>query len=150
MFYGEKPISIDAKGRVAVPTFFRDGIQEACANKMMLTYSGHSTGSLWLYPRPEWEKVRDQVNKLSEFVSQHRMIKLRVVSSALEVEPDANGRIVLPPGMRQNVGIEKSAVFMGSGNRFEIWNETALARERGDHLEIDMNNASEEMLRLEL
>lgn len=150
MFYGEKPISIDAKGRVAVPTFFRDGIAEVCANKMMLTYSVHARGCLWLYPRPVWEELRDKICGLNEFVKQHRMLKLKVVNSALEVEPDANGRIVLPPKMRQVANVEKHAIFMGAGKRFEIWNEEALATERGDYADINPEEVSEDLLSLEL
>lgn len=150
MFYGEKPISIDAKGRVAVPTCFRDGIAEVCANKLVLTYSVHARGCLWLYPHPIWEELRDQVNGLNEFVRQHRMLKLKVVNSALEVEPDANGRIVLPPKMRQVANVEKHAIFMGAGKRFEIWNEEALAKERGDYTDINAEDVSEDLLRLEL
>ncbi len=150
MFYGEKPISIDAKGRVAVPTCFREGIEEACANRLMLTYSVHARGCLWLYPRPIWEQLRDEISELNDFVRQHRKVKLKVVNSALEVEPDANGRIVLPPKMRQIAKVEKHAIFMGADKRFEIWNEEALAAERGDYTDIDAEEVSEDLLKLEL
>jgi len=150
MFNGEKPISIDAKGRVAIPTCFRERIAEVCSNQLVMTYSVHARGCLWLYPRPEWEIVRDRVKDLDEFVKQHRMVKLKVINSALEIEPDANGRIVLPPKMRQVANVEKHAVFMGATNRFEIWNEEALAQERGDYADIDIAEVSDELLNLEL
>ena len=58
MYFGETAINLDAKGRFAIPTRYRELIDEQCAGRMVLTYSAFDAGALWLYPLETWEKVR--------------------------------------------------------------------------------------------
>ena len=61
MFQGETAITIDDKGRLAIPTSYRDLIARECGNRLVITYNPFESGSLYLYPQPVWERVRDQV-----------------------------------------------------------------------------------------
>ena len=61
MFQGETAITIDDKGRLSVPTAYREAIARACQNRLVLTYNPFEPGCLWLFPEKEWESVRDQV-----------------------------------------------------------------------------------------
>lgn len=150
MYFGETAINLDVKGRLAIPTRYRELIAEQCAGRMVLTYSAFDSGALWLYPEHEWERVRDEVMRLSTFKASHRGLQRRLVGSATPVEPDGNGRIQLPLTLRQVAGLEKHVVFLGMGSRFEIWNETTLGQKRREE-EMSINEqASEEMAKLVL
>lgn len=145
MYFGETAINLDAKGRLAVPTRYRELINEQCAGRLVLTYSAFDSGALWLYPDQEWARVRDEVMKLSTFKSSHRALQRRLVGSATPVEPDGTGRIQLPLTLRDVAGLEKRIVLLGMGSRFEIWNENTLSQKRVEE-EISLNEqASEEM-----
>ena len=150
MFFGETAITLDSKGRMALPTRFRSDIEEQCGNRLVLTYSAFDSGALWLYPEEQWRLVRDNVMGMSTFNPSHRSLQRRLVGSATPIEPDSNGRIQLPQTLRQVAGLEKRAVFMGMGTRFELWNETILNQKRADEERTLGEHASDEMTRLVL
>ena len=149
MFFGETAINLDAKGRLAVPMRYREDLKEQCGNRMVLTYSAFDSGVLWLYLEKEWQRVRDEVMALPSLNSSHRSLQRRLVGSATAVEPDSNGRILLPPSLRDVTGLEKRVVLLGMGSRFEIWNENTLNQKRVEEANLD-EQASAEMARLVL
>ena len=126
MFQGETAITVDDKGRVAIPTAYRDEVARG-GNRLVVTYNPYEAGCLWLYPEAEWQRVRDQVNALPNAKRVHRNLQLKLVGAATLVEPDGNGRIVLPPTHRAAAGLEKKAVLLGMGSKFELWSEQAHA-----------------------
>lgn len=132
MYFGETAINLDAKGRFAIPTRYRELIDEQCAGQMVLTYSAFDLGALWLSPREHWEDMRDQVMRLGTFDPAHRALQRRLVGSATPLEPDASFRIQLPQTLRQVAGLEKRVVLLGMGARFELWNENVLNQRRMD------------------
>ncbi|MDN5924498.1 MAG: division/cell wall cluster transcriptional repressor MraZ [Xanthomonadales bacterium] len=143
MFQGETAITVDDKGRLAIPTAYRALVVEACANRLVATYNPFEQGCLWLYAESEWETVRDQVNALSKVKTAHRDMQMKLVGAATLLEPDANHRILLPASQRTAAGIEKHAVLLGMGNKFELWSEQAhLAKIRQtigeDDVSVDM------------
>jgi MraZ protein len=150
VFFGETAINLDAKGRFAIPTRYRELIDEQCAGRLVLTYSAFDSGALWLYPEKEWKRVRDEVMGLSTFNASHRGLQRRLVGSATPVEPDGSGRIQLPLTLRQVAGLEKHMVFLGMGSRFEIWNEKTLNQKRAEEERSIGEQASEEMAGLVL
>ena len=125
MFQGETAITIDDKGRLAIPTSYRDLVARECGNRLVITYNPFEPGSLYLYPQPVWERVRDQVNALPRTRSVSRNLQLKLVGAASFVEPDGNGRISIPASHRNAVGIDKKAVLLGMGDKFELWSEQA-------------------------
>ncbi len=126
MFQGETPITIDDKGRVAIPTAFRDAVARECGNRLVVTYSPlEETGCLWIWPQTTWEKVRDEVNALPRLKGPNRTLQLKLVGAATFIEPDASGRVLLPASHRNAVGLDKKAVLLGMGNKFELWSEAA-------------------------
>jgi MraZ protein len=148
MFQGETAITLDDKGRMAVPTAYRELIAAVCANRLVFTYNPFEHGCLWLFPHAEWEKVRDQVNGLSSVKRVHRDMQLKLVGAASMVELDGNARVLVPASQRNAAGIEKRAVLLGMNNKFELWSEEAhLAKIR---LTIDEQELSDEMLELKL
>ncbi|MGO4551546.1 division/cell wall cluster transcriptional repressor MraZ [Lysobacter sp. 2RAF19] len=123
MFQGETAITIDDKGRLAIPTSYRDVVARECGNRLVVTYSPFDAGCLYIYPMPAWERVRDQVNALPRTKSVSRNLQLKLVGAATFVEPDASGRISLPASHRNATGLEKKAVLLGMGDKFELWSE---------------------------
>ena len=148
MFQGETAITIDDKGRLAVPTAHRDVVARECGNQLVITYNPFESGSLYLYPRAIWERVRDQVNKLPKAKKVNRNLQLKLVGAATFVELDGNGRITVPASHRAAVGIERKAVLLGMGDKFELWSEQA------HHAQIQQTvsdgDLSEELLDLQL
>ena len=148
MFQGETAITIDEKGRLAVPTAHRDAVARDCGNQLVITYTPFESGSLYLYPRAIWERVRDQVNKLPKAKKVNRNLQLKLVGAATFVELDGNGRITVPASHRAAVGIERKAVLLGMGDKFELWSEQA------HHAQIQQTvsdgDLSEELLDLQL
>ena len=125
MVQGGTAITVDGKGRMAVPNAHRDLVARASGNRLVLTYNPFGAGCLWLYAEKEWERVRDEV--MAKPNTQHvvRTLQQKLVGSAAHLELDGNGRISLPPSHRNAVGIEKKAVLMGMGDKFELWSEQA-------------------------
>lgn len=148
MFQGETAVTIDDKGRLAIPTGYRDVVARACGNRLVITYSPFESGCLYLYPHPTWEGVRDQVNRLPRTKKNSRLLQLKLVGAATFVEPDGSGRVSLPASHRNAVGIEKKAVLVGMGEKFELWSEQAhLAQIRQT---LDDADLGEELLDLQL
>lgn len=125
MFQGETAITVDDKGRLAVPTAYRDLVARDCDNRLVLTYSPFDAGCLWIYPQKVWEQVRDSVMAKPNMKASVRLLQQKLVGSAAFLEPDANGRVTVPPSHRNAVGIEKKAVLLGMGDKFELWSEQA-------------------------
>jgi MraZ protein len=125
MFQGETAITIDDKGRLAIPTGYRDLVARESGNRLVITYNPFEAGSLYLYPQAVWERVRDQVNALPRTKQTSRMFQLKLVGAACFVEPDGNGRISIPASQRNASGLEKKAVLLGMGDKFELWSEQA-------------------------
>jgi MraZ protein len=147
MFQGETAITLDDKGRLAIPTAFRDLVARA-GNRLVITYNPYESGCLWLYPEKSWEAVRDQVNALPNAKRVHRNLQLKLVGAATFVEPDSSGRVLVPGSHRNAVGIEKKAVLLGMGNKFELWSELAhIAQIRQSITDEDL---SDDMLDLRL
>jgi MraZ protein len=125
MFQGESAITLDDKGRLALPTAYRELIAKSCGNRLVFTYNPFESGCLWLFPHTEWESVRDQVNALSSVKRAHRDLQLKLVGAASIVEPDGNARVLVPASQRSAAGIEKKAILLGMDRKFELWSEQA-------------------------
>jgi MraZ protein len=147
MFQGETAITVDDKGRVAIPTAYRDEVARG-GNRLVVTYNPYENGCLWLYPEAAWQAVRDQVVALPNAKRVHRNLQLKLVGAATVVEPDGNARILLPQTHRAAAGLEKKAVLLGMGNKFELWSEQAHAAQIQSTIGED--EVSDDMLDLRL
>ena len=125
MFQGETAITVDDKGRLAIPTAHRELVARICANRLVSAYNPFEQGCLWLFPFGEWERVRDEINALPSVKAVHRALQMKLVGAAAVLELDGAGRILLPGSQRAAAGIEKRAVLLGMGSKFELWSEQA-------------------------
>jgi MraZ protein len=147
MFQGETAITVDDKGRLAIPTAYRDEVARS-GNRLVVTYNPYETGCLWLYPEAEWQRVRDHVVALPTAKRVHRNLQLKLVGAATLVEPDGNGRVLLPASHRAAAGLERKAVLLGMGSKFELWSEQAHAAQIQSTIGED--DVSDAMLELRL
>ncbi len=148
MFFGETRISIDEKGRLALPTEHRASISALSAGQLVICYNPYEADSVWIFPRPEWERVREQTMRLKTAKAAHREFQRRLVGAAQVVEMDGNGRILLPHAARTHANLGKTAVLLGLGHKFELWGEAAyLARMQQS---ISEDQVTADMLELEL
>lgn len=119
MFQGANQISLDAKGRMAIPTRARDPLTQGGTVKLVLT--AHPDGCLLLYPTPAWEPIRAQVMAFPSLDRQANRWKRLLVGFAQETEPDGAGRLLIPPELRDFAKIDRQVMFVGQGTHFEIW-----------------------------
>lgn len=119
MFRGPTPLALDGKGRLAIPTKYRDVLMQRCGGHLVVTLD--PSNCLLLYPFPEWEPIEKKLNALPSFNPVSRMMQRILVGSATDVEMDSAGRILLPSLLRDRARLEKDVVLVGQGNKFEIW-----------------------------
>jgi MraZ protein len=119
VFQGAHQINLDAKGRMAVPTRAREPLTQGGTVKLVLT--AHPDSCLLLYPAPAWEPIRAQVMSFPSLDRQASLWKRLLVGFAQDVEPDAAGRLLVPPELRAFAKIDRQVMFVGQGSHFEIW-----------------------------
>ena len=142
MFRGCHTVSVDSKGRLAVPSRYRGYLEVQAESQMVITMNPLDR-SLWLYPVPEWELIETKLASLSDFDKQSRRTKQMMRGYATDCQLDSQGRILIPKELRQYASIQKQAVVFGQGNKFEIWDETHWQTQRDDWLAAIENNDSE-------
>ena len=128
MFRGVNTLTLDAKGRMAMPTRYRDRLMSHCDGQLVVTVDRDHC--LLLYPLPEWEVLERKLIKLPSLNKQARRLQRLLIGHATEMELDGNGRILLPPPLREFAELDKRIVLIGQGNKFEIWNEAQWAERR--------------------
>ncbi|MFT5934933.1 MAG: MraZ protein [Hydrogenophaga sp.] len=117
VFQGISSLSLDAKGRLSMPTRHRDAL---IAADNQITITRHPHGSLMVFPRPAWQVFSDQVACLPMDSLWWRRIFL---GNACDVEMDNTGRVLISPELREAVGITKEVVLLGMGSCFELWDK---------------------------
>lgn len=126
MFKGLSNISVDAKGRLAIPVKYRERLQEMSVGNLVVTIdptNKNAESCLLIYPLGEWEKIQAKIDQLSSFDARSRKVQRLLVGHADDVTMDASGRVLLNAELRAYAGIEKKAVLIGQGKKFELWNE---------------------------
>ena len=121
MFQGATALSLDVKGRLAVPARHREALVEASGGQLVLT--AHPHRCLLLYPQTAWAPIRDKLLAASSFNPQSAAIKRLLVGNAREETTDAAGRLLIAPELRQFAQLEKTVYLVGQGSHFEIWSE---------------------------
>lgn len=121
MFRGVNAINIDVKGRMVVPTRYREQLQES-RGSIVLTIDTEEK-CLLLYPLNAWEEIESKLAQLPSFNPAARRIQRLLIGHATEVELDTHGRVLLPPLLREYADLSKHAVLVGQGKKFELWDE---------------------------
>lgn len=136
MFQGASAITLDAKGRMSIPAKHRDALSVQCEGRITLTR--HPDGCLMLFPRPAWEAFRQKVVALPMSALSWKRIFL---GSALDLELDSAGRILVAPELRNAVGLARDVMMLGMGSHFEIWDAARLAEDEAKAVASGMPDA---------
>ena len=133
MFQGASSLSLDAKGRLSVPTRHRDALSQAAAGQ--LTITKHPHGCLMVFPRPEWEAFRERIAELPMSAQWWKRIFL---GNAMDVDMDTTGRVLIAPELRQAAGITKDAMLLGMGRHFELWDKATYEAQEAQAMQAEM------------
>lgn len=121
MFKGSHQITIDAKGRIAIPASYRQSLMDDCGGRLVITR--HWDGCLLIYPGPEFQAFEAQLLSKGSLNPQVRNIQRFFIGNARDIDMDRQGRLLLPANLRAAAGLESKAVLSGLGNLFELWDE---------------------------
>ncbi|BBE10212.1 MAG: MraZ protein [Glomeribacter sp. 1016415] len=116
MFQGASALTLDAKGRMSIPSRYREALQGQAAGRVTVTK--HPDGCLLLFPFAEWENFRSKIVALPMDAQWWRRIFL---GNASEVELDGANRVLLAPELRKAAALDKEVMLLGMGACFEIW-----------------------------
>jgi MraZ protein len=139
MFRGANKVTLDAKGRMAIPTRYRERIGDLCDGRLVVTVDRDYC--LLVYPLPEWEDIEHKLVRLPTLNRQARRLQRLMIGYASEVELDGHGRILLPKELREFGGLTRQAILIGQGNRFELWDETRWNERRDEWLSEEATEA---------
>jgi len=117
LFMGEYNHSIDQKGRIIVPSRFRELLGE------QFVVSKGLDGCLWIFPEKEWDDFSEKLHSLQVTNKDARAFTRFFLAGASPSEPDKMGRILVPQNLREYAKLEKDVVLVGVSNRVEIWNK---------------------------
>lgn len=122
MFRGLTAVQIDAKGRLNIPARYRAALLNETETTVVVTIDTEQP-CLLLYPTSRWNTIEGELERLSSFHPASRRIQRLLIGHATDVELDSQGRILLPPLLREYARLEKTAMLVGQGKKFEIWND---------------------------
>ncbi len=143
MFTGEYFHTFDSKGRVIIPAKFREELGESF-------FLGKGFDNcLFVYPNSEWEVFLDELKKLSVLSNEQRKFTRKLLSGFIECSMDKQGRILLPPNLREYSRLKDEAVVIGVLNRIEIWNRKDWDKYSDDE-NMDFEDMAEKMTELGL
>ncbi len=135
VFRGATQITLDAKGRLAIPTRYRERIAARCGGQLVITVD--KDYCLLVYPFPDWEDIEQKLIALPSMYKQVRRLQRLMVGYATEIEMDGHGRILVPRELREFAGLDKQAILLGQGNKFELWDEKSWNEKRDEWLNDD-------------
>jgi MraZ protein len=121
VFRGANKVTLDAKGRMVMPTRYRDRIVERSDGRLVVTIDRDQC--LLLYPLPDWEEIERKLMRLPSLNEHARRLQRLMVGHATDLELDGHGRVLLPPKLREFAALNRDAILIGQGNRFELWDE---------------------------
>ncbi len=135
MFRGLHTINLDAKGRLAIPTKYRETLAELCGARLVATIDTEER-CLLIYPVNEWELIQAKIEALPSFNPVARRIQRLLIGHATDLELDSAGRILLPQPLREYASLEKESVLMGQGKKLELWSKSLWEDRRDEYLDM--------------
>lgn len=137
MLRGAHAVSLDAKGRLAIPTRLRSSLLGGCDGRLVCTLSV-TDPCLLLFPLPAWERLEQRISAMPGTNALARSMQRILLGHASDLEMDSAGRILLPSFLRESAGWtaeSRELVLSGQLNRFEIWSRDGWQRRIADDLQ---------------
>jgi transcriptional regulator MraZ len=128
MFRGATKVTVDDKGRMVIPTRHRERLREQSQGRVVVTVDRDQC--LLIYPLPEWEQIERKLMALPTLHAQSRRLQRLMVGHATDLELDGHGRLLLPPELREFARLDRHAMLVGQGGRFELWDEARWTERR--------------------
>ena len=136
VFQGPSALTLDGKGRIAMPSRHREVLAAMGVNQ--LTITKHPEGSLMIFPRPAWENFRERVAGLPMEAGGWKRIFL---GNAMDVEIDASSRVLIAPELRASAGLTRDVMLLGMGSHFELWDAARYAEHEAKVMQSEMPDA---------
>ncbi len=133
MFRGECSLSLDAKGRLAIPSRYRERLAEFCGGKLIVTISLLER-CLVVYPYPRWQRIEDELKDLPTLDRKAQSVIHLLIGHAADCDLDSNGRVLLSQSLRKFAGLDKRIMMVGQVDKFELWDEAGWIRRRDELL----------------
>ncbi|ORM73733.1 cell division/cell wall cluster transcriptional repressor MraZ [Pantoea wallisii] len=143
MFRGATLVNLDSKGRLAVPTRYRELLLAESQGQMVCTIDLHQP-CLLLYTLPEWEIIEKKLARLSSMNPNERRVQRLLLGHASECQMDNAGRLLLANTLRQHASLSKEVMLVGQFNKFELWDEQTWYQQVKD--DIDAEQSAQEPL----
>jgi len=122
LFTGSFLINMDAKGRIAIPTKVRETLADACSGRITITADPRES-CLLIYPDAEWQTLAQKLLTMPNLNEAAGRLQRILLGHATDMELDGNGRILLPPTLRDYASMEKKLMLLGLGKKYELWSE---------------------------
>ncbi|MBX2857925.1 MAG: division/cell wall cluster transcriptional repressor MraZ [Cellvibrionaceae bacterium] len=146
MFQGSNSINLDAKGRMAIPVKYRETLSSVSGGRIVMTAHTQDRCVL-VYPETEWQQILPKIEALPSFNKAALRAQRLLIGYACSLELDGNGRVLVPPTLRDYAQLEKKLMLVGLGKKFELWSEEAFLASIADD---DGEGLPPEMLSLTL
>lgn len=124
MFLGTDQVTIDEKGRFAVPARYRLALRESCSGQLVV-FPHHRDPCLIIQARPDWMSFAEKITTSGSLNPQVRAMQRLYIARARDLEMDKQGRLLLPAPLRDSAGLNGKAALAGVGNTLELWDEAA-------------------------
>ena len=134
MFQGAVTLSLDAKGRIAIPTRFREAL---APEGRPLVLTAHPHKCLLVYPEAVWTPIRERIVALPGLDPRTAALKRLLVGFAQEEELDTSGRVSVVASLRQWAGLEKNVWLVGQGTHFELWSDAGWQKQQETMFTLD-------------
>lgn len=134
MFRGLHNINLDTKGRMAVPTKYRQPLEDRCAGRLVATIDTEEN-CLLVYPLPEWDVIQEKIEALPSYDPKVRRIQRLLIGHATDLELDGSGRVLLAQPLRDYAKLDKEIVLVGQGKKLEIWSKASWEDRCGEYLD---------------
>ena len=144
---GEYHCKVDPKGRVMFPARFRKQLEQVIHHGLVVNRDIFSK-SLILYPKPEWDRVNDELSGLSRYSANHQLFHKKFMRGATLIELDATGRLLIPKVLLEHAEVDlrknNELVITGLGEKMELWSTANYQREVLDQ-DLDFGALAEEV-----
>jgi MraZ protein len=141
MFRGASKVTLDSKGRLAIPSRYRERLATRADGHLVATVDRDYC--LLIYPLPDWEEIERKLVRLPNLDRKARRIQRLMLGHADDLEMDGHGRVLLPKALRVFAGLDKQAMLIGQGNKFELWDEERWNARRDEWLSADESDGTD-------
>lgn len=137
MFQGAASLNLDAKGRLGVPTRFREELMDSCKGSVIITVHPHRC--LLIYPEPVWGPIRDEVLARSSLDEASARVRRLFVGNANPETLDSAGRLLIAPELRMRAQLDKKVWLVGQGDHFELWSDVRWEQQQEESFGMDLS-----------